>query len=507
MNIPRIFASAMIRKVAYWVAALVIGAVVTFAGVGEARASGGTCSINSTSTNGNAYVCTTRQAAYERVDLDVQATPSTYLSGYCTPSTISSRYVAIKNNQYSGTVANANGCTRPKSSANWTAECPTGSTWDDSSKTCFDPAQCTSKSNLTNQKMTGGTGSACSGGCEFTAAQELQVGFPGAGPNGETVWFASKLTPSGNACPAGTPAAQALSDGTQDCKPSGTLTMCIKADGQHCTKVSGTRQICWKPGETGKKTDGPSAVVREAGTNPPPAPTPPPGETFDQQGTPTTVSTTQPGKPTSTTTQNVFVTTNGTNAGGSGGGDSGEPGDGTGGEGDGKGTAAGGTSCEDPPIVSGDEPLRMVATQAWATRCAIEAGNALTVAGDIGDCQATFTVTGTSPHVETLKAQRAQICPNEGTGDDTVDQSGIGGGDDATGTGFVVEGDEIGTDGLDDTGMGYTRSCPVMPSVSIYGQTIQFDNSVMCSWLSLAGQLVLVLSALASLRILSGGGA
>lgn len=488
VNIPRIFASAVIRKVAYWVAALLIAAVVSLTGLGEARASGQDNSCDATAKG-----CTPQQAytaCLHTIEWYASLAPSTRTNPRCEqdqdPATApAGRWIGKfgQNNGYN--------------SAFWGQQCPAGTTWDGASKTCFNPADCLAKSNLTNKKMTGGTGNACSAGCEFTTTDSLQIGFPGSGPNGETTWYASKLVPSGNACAAGTPSPQALSEAVQDCKPVGTLTQCIKANGQHCTKVSGTREVCWKPGETGLKTDGPSAVVRQAGTNPPAAPTPPPGETYDQQGNPTTVTTTQPGKPNSTTTQNVFVTTNGTNAGGSGGGDSGEPGDGTGGEGQGEGTAAGGTSCEDPPIVSGDEPLRMVATQAWATRCAIEAGNAVTTTGDIGDCQATFTVEGTGPHVETLKAKRAQIC---GDASQIAAADVFLAGEEGKDNGFFAS--EGPAPSFDLSRVAFGSGCPALPAVSI-GGVVWSPPGAFCDLIGLLRLLFIAVATLWGVRIVA----
>jgi hypothetical protein len=68
-----------------------------------------------------------------------------------------------------------------------------------------------------------------------------------------------------------------------------------------------------------------------------------------------------------------------------------------------------------------------------------------------------------------LRALRAQICPNEGEGDSIVDQSGIAGDGDATSLGFIKEGAEFGTDGLNIAGFGYSRACFAMPSVSVFG--------------------------------------
>lgn len=483
VNIGKMFASAMIRKVAYTVAALAIGVVVSLFGTGEAKAHTGNVHTDAGESYSHceAYLSTRGEASWAKRCI-YQASISALggKSGY------SAQVYSFGNWVFTGHHYGQLG-----------DECPGGNTWDDTSKTCFDVSQCASKPSMSNKKMVGGTGNACSGGCLFEATDALQVGFPGAGPNGETVYYSKEMKPSGGACPAGTPAPQALSEGVQDCKPVGTLTQCIKADGQHCTKVSGTRQVCWKPGETGLKTDGPSAVVRQAGMNPPAAPTPPPGETYDQQGNPTTVTTTQPGKPNSTTTQNVFVTTNGTNAGGSGGGDSGEPGDGTGGEGEGEGTAAGGTSCEDPPIVSGDEPLRMVATQAWATRCAIEAGNAVTTTGDIGDCQATFTVEGTGPHVETLKAKRAQIC---GDASQIAEADAFLAGEEGKDNGFFAP--EGPAPSFDLTRVAFGSGCPALPAVSI-GGVVWSPPGAFCDLIGLLRLLFIAVATLWGVRIVA----
>lgn len=57
---------------------------------------------------------------------------------------------------------------------------------------------------------------------------------------------------------------------------------------------------------------------------------------------------------------------------------------------------------------------------------------------------------------------------------------------------------------LDDAGFGFSRTCPIIPPVNVFGSTISFDTSVVCRWLTLGGQLVLVFAGLVSLRIMSG---
>jgi hypothetical protein len=392
----------------------------------------------------------------------------------------------------------------------WAVACKNGGTWDQTTKTCHDPTECLAK-NRPSMEKTQVTQDLvqCEEGCAYKMQdQPITTTLYTAGGTVEKVIYEGYMAFTGEVCPSNAP--PALPPVPQFCTPVAGQTLCIKQNGDHCTAVSGTRHVCFKPTETGPKTDGPKLVERLPGPDAPSAPQkmPPPGETFNKEGN-SYRSTTTNNNLTTTTNTSIYNTTNGTNAAGPGGTDSGTPSTGTGSGGEGnegnEGTASGGGDCDSPPIVSGDQVLAMVATQSWATRCAVEAGNAAGVTGDIGDCNSSFSVEGTTANAEQLRALRAQICPNEGDGESSVDQSGIAGDGDATSLGFIAEGTEFGTDGLNIAGFGYSRSCPAMPTISVFGQSIQFDNSVMCNWLQLAGALVLVLAALASIRILSGG--
>ncbi|NLC36807.1 MAG: hypothetical protein GX772_10265, partial [Alcaligenaceae bacterium] len=130
--------------------------------------------------------------------------------------------------------------------------------------------------------------------------------------------------------------------------------------------------------------------------------------------------------------------------------------------------------------------------------------------GDVGDCDSPFSVEGPEDdkNVQELRALREQICPGgeaAKTGDgDAIDWSLLDGPDSAEGTGLFGEDVVVGEDGLDTEGLGFSRSCPVIPPVVVFGTTIQFDNTVMCQWLELGGTILLVISALVSLRILAG---
>jgi hypothetical protein len=140
----------------------------------------------------------------------------------------------------------------------------------------------------------------------------------------------------------------------------------------------------------------------------------------------------------------------------------------------------------------------MVATQAWATRCAVEAGNTATVTGDVGDCSAAFTVEGTTANAEKLRAMRVQIC---GVGTSLGEQ-------DATGN-SVVKGDaetntEVEAD-LDDSGYGFSDTCPAPPTVTVWGTVYTLAPEEMCDWFMVGRWFVMVLAGLAAIKILAGG--
>jgi hypothetical protein len=142
-----------------------------------------------------------------------------------------------------------------------------------------------------------------------------------------------------------------------------------------------------------------------------------------------------------------------------------------------------GGTCSNVPICTGKDCKAMEYAQLlmqWRTACAVEkmaSGDGSTGGGD---------------------ADLAAI-KNALTGSQLVD-----GGPEGTPDGAFSD-NPSDPDELDDSGFGFSRSCPQIPAVSVMGQTINFDISIMCSWVALGGQFVLIIAALVSLRILSSG--
>ena len=163
----------------------------------------------------------------------------------------------------------------------------------------------------------------------------------------------------------------------KECTPApGGQTYCVKANGEKCYSAGSGRNVCWKDGETGTKNDNNIAQTRGPGTSTPPTPTPPPGETFvaPPSQPPVTTTSSGGGGPTIVTTVINNTTTNGTNAGGSGD-NAGEPSTGgtEGGTGDDEGdpnAINGPDACEGTGYMpSGDPVLGATLTELWRIRC------------------------------------------------------------------------------------------------------------------------------------------
>lgn len=363
---------------------------------------------------------------------------------------------------------------------------------------------CASAAPIAGSQSWPGSGSnVCKNGCQYSPTN-VAVGM--------TVGAAAKmfspggLTPTGQECTA----ADSQLDATpkeQECTPVDGQTICAKSDGRVCATASTGKQLCWKPGETGKKTEGAELADRQGGTqHTAPNLQLPSGDTLEKKGGPTTVtSTTSSGGTSSTVTTNVttYKTTNGTDAGSKNEGE----GDGKGEDGEGNG-ASGGGDCKSAPIVTGDAALGMIATQAWATRCAVEAGNATKVTGDIGDCKSGFTVEGDNAQAHQLRAMRAARCgdgpewakPKNGEGSNSDPHAGAS---DKDGPGWSSL--KVGADLLDTSGFG-GGSCPTLGTIDLgrFGQVSLDGATWWCPLIAALRAVMLLIGVFIALQLLMG---
>jgi hypothetical protein len=471
--------------------------------------------------------CGTREEAYaemvalgERLKAEFEQANPGMTGSYCLiPITTEPRVMLVS-------TAGGRPCERYNANASgtWQTECPAGKAWDEATQTCKlgcpdgfgedpkNPGTCLNRDKCLDRAaagsglISGTASSACIGGCAYAPPDGgVTLSFNGSA----FVTMSKGWTPTGGSC--GTAPTPNMDD-PQVCKDLGDgQTACVKQDGQQCYKgpIGTAMQFCWGMGEVGDKNDGKNRQKRNAGETPiAPNLSLPSGDNLQQQGPPIVTQVTNNNTTTTTTTTN-YTTQHGTDANGGGKpSNDGEPDDGSGDDDGEEGTASGGADCKSPPIVTGDQVLGMVANQAWQTRCAVEAGNAVKVTGDVGDCANPFTVEGTNASAQQLRAMRAQICGDDSNGNKRPDWTETNG----TETPEPGEGDDdepgviaktFSLDNLDGSGfLGGAGSCPQMGVVDLSFTQVDLSNaSWWCPFVTMCRAILLLMGAFISIRL------
>lgn len=146
-----------------------------------------------------------------------------------------------------------------------------------------------------------------------------------------------------------------------------------------------------------------------------------------------------------------------------------------------------GGSCSAMPVCAGEKCDAMEYAsliQQWKAACSLEALARDGVGGG-GDSGVVDLLTGPGTH------------DSNAVGGDTLADGGPGGGG--------GDDDEIEPDR---SGFGYGSSCPSPPTVQLpNGASVTFDLTPLCNWVALAGNIVLILAGLVCLRIVSGANA
>lgn len=393
----------------------------------------------------------------------------------------------------------------------WTIQCPSPKTWDEVSKTCAEPNLCGTKPSVTSIFMPVGGARQCVDGCQWvyqqnaddttstrqttgetcTGSEECPTGFfrntqmrtcdpvqPECKENEALVDGVCQLN---EVCPDGmvsaTPGtAGAVAAGSLYCKPAESECPAghIKAPSGQCLPGDG---LC-AAGEA-RKADGTCGVDA------------------NNDGVPDAEDT-DPNN---------------------------DPGD---------ESFSGGDTCQQPPSCAGNPIQCGIARIAWRTECNTRKNR--NISG--GSCQSVPICTGEKCDameygqlIQTWKAactlEKILAKDSGSEGDDetvepgeanydvyqlTIDNAGEAGeggdGPDGVFTDQSANNDGAGgvpggTGELDDSGFGYSRSCPSFPPVQVFDQTITFNVQPVCDWLSLGGMIVLVMASLASLRIMS----
>ncbi|WP_171956051.1 hypothetical protein [Stenotrophomonas maltophilia] len=361
------------------------------------------------------------------------------------------------------------------------------------------------------------SGGVCNKGCKMVPNLDPATNFTltdSANPNGIPIrrgtWKASGAT-----CDTDLPAQPEKKD--EYCHQSGTYTVCKSPDKTCITTASGFRTCASDAGnKTGHtatnnpRTEGVSISAPNTPANPP---TNRPGENWQPSGSGGNITNNNGNTTNNYNYYNNKGEPNGNNPtpgdgsgpgqGGSNG-NGGTPGEGGGEEGNGN-SAGGGGDCKTPPTTSGDPILGMIASQTWATRCATEKGNSGTVTGDVGNCDAPFSVTGDSLQANQLRAQRAQLCrggPGQGEGNNGNPHEGA---EDVDGPGkWSWKFDESL---IDKSGFG-GGSCPQFGTVDFgrFGAVSLDSVTWWCPLVAAMRAVMLLLGAFISFRIVFGDG-
>lgn len=301
MNLPRIFANAFARRIAYVVVALVLA----WMGIGEARAA-------NYSDEGLAYSgCVSDTASQVAAQPTLRKDPVCLKEG----GTAYRGYFTMK--------THASGAWNVNGGLAGIHQWPAG-------KTCVAR---TGDAPQTNAISVGGP--PCKNGCAYANSNgTFSTRYDFATGASVDFYQSAEMKPTGAVC-GGTPPTP-----PPTCTPDGTIKQCVKDDGRHCVVASNGTTMCWQPDETGTKVSGNVAVTKapaNVAIKPPPVPPKNNGD-WVLQGTSTTNVTNNSGSGAGATNNynnGTYISNYGTEGKGGG-----AEGDGEG-EGEGEGESSG----------------------------------------------------------------------------------------------------------------------------------------------------------------------
>lgn len=181
-------------------------------------------------------------------------------------------------------------------------------------------------------------------------------------------------------------------------------------------------------------------------------------------------------------------------------------------------SAAGGAKCMNeggtPPVCKGDGIQCNQLLQAYMGRCALERTNAAKVENYLCSIDAPLVCTNMSITDCRALAMKKKIACNSdkleeaiagevGQGEEGPEVNPASVWQDPDGTGGTGSGSDL-MDSLDMGGWLSNRTCPVLPAITVMGQTMTFDSvrGDMCDFFAVGGMLTLLLAAFACVRIL-----
>lgn len=480
------------RAARFWV--LLALAALAWLGFGEARAE---CVQLPSGT----FACDTRAEAYAAAESMPSPYPVGTSAGTCNSvrgGTGSPPNLVVWDNLYNsyGAILHCQNrdYTGPRiGTFSWATECPEGKSWDESTKTCLE--DCSARSSTTwdtdLQFVNGAT--SCDDGCVVVWSRNPTgtgyVGGYGAGVN-------CKLPTPVEAC---TPAQ--LAAGWRN--STSVMNLCLPpapecAAGQTRNAVTGE---CDDSCPAGMYLDPLGQCTPEQDTCPAGQTRAPDGSCTGDNSCPAGQARGSDGtcKPDTD--------------------DDGEPDE------DADDQFSGGDNCEQPPLCSGDVIMCGMARIQWRIECntrkdtKVSGGSCDTIPLCVGrNCDAL-------EYAQLLQQWRASCAVERMANGAPVGDGGDGGdgeghscgpghsdaeceasqniGDEGDGSDAIVEREYL-EDGFDDSGYGWAESCPTVPSVEVFGHTIDFGSKLgpLCEWFQLGGVFVMIVAGIGSLMIL-----
>lgn len=137
------------------------------------------------------------------------------------------------------------------------------------------------------------------------------------------------------------------------------------------------------------------------------------------------------------------------------------------------------TGCDTPPQCFGDAVMCGQFKEQVAIRCATQKAAAASASS------------GGSNYGDPSSALAQAGVPADGGASGDPSASGL------------VSSSDLGQDGFDASGLGFSRSCPASPQFSVLGHNYTLDLTPLCNFASLLGWFVLLCAFLVSLRIVS----
>lgn len=311
-------------------------------------------------------------------------------------------------------------------------------------------------------------------------------------------------TGNGNRCTASTDTGFEQKKPTDMTCDHGGLS-CYNPDKGFCATTESGEQICEKVPANGAGgcASGATGATCVGNNTPPPAPSDPPIPKGQAPASSATATGTDSGGTVNNFTQNNY---SGTSPGPGPSGTGSDPSGNTQSNQNGSGNSSGpsGTQGTD---TSGKCPDGSVPTASGCSGTASDAG-----------CDTPPQCYGDAVLCASFKEQVAIRCNTKaasgsssggiGTASDALAAAGVpadgGASSDPSPSGLVSSSD-IGSDGFDTSGLGFSHACPASPSFEVLGHSYTLDLTPFCNFASLLGWFVLLVAYLVGLRIVATG--